>query len=58
MLKYIEIDYNNLDYATSVQMKIFPEKSVYEHYKYTIKNNLDYILQKEMIFQLNLFILK
>lgn len=42
MLKYIEIDYNNLNYATNIQMKIFPKESAYEHYKYTIKKNLDY----------------
>ena len=42
MLKYIQITNKNLEFATNIQMKIFPNESAYEHYKFAIKNNLDY----------------
>lgn len=42
MLKYLEITNENVEFATSIQMKIFPNESAYEHYKFAIKNNVDY----------------
>ena len=42
MLKYIQMTNKNLEFATNIQMKIFPNESAYEHYKFAIKNNLDY----------------
>lgn len=42
-LKYVEITENNIDYATKIQMKIFPNESAYEHYKYAIECNLEYM---------------
>ena len=42
MLKYIEITMENIEYATKIQMQIFPEESAYEYYKYAIDTNLEY----------------
>lgn len=42
VFKYIQITNQNLEFATNIQMKIFPNESAYEHYKFAIKNNLDY----------------
>ena len=42
MLKYVEVTINNIEYATKIQMKIFPKESAYEHYKYAIESNLEY----------------
>ncbi len=42
MLKYIEINNENLEYATLIQTQIFPKESAYEHYKKAIKLNLEY----------------
>lgn len=41
-LKYIEITNTNIDYATRIQMNIFPEESAYKNYKYAIDSNLEY----------------
>ena len=42
MLKYIEITNDNIEFATKVQMKIFPNESAYEHFKFTIERDLEY----------------
>lgn len=42
MLKYVEITMENIEYATKIQMQIFPKESAYEHYKYTIDINMEY----------------
>lgn len=42
MLKYVEIDNSNLEYATYIQMPIFPKECAFEHYKKVIKANLEY----------------
>lgn len=41
-MKYIEITDKNILLATKIQMEIFPEESAYEHYKYVIKENVEY----------------
>lgn len=41
-MKYVEITSKNILLATKIQMKIFPEESAYEHYKYTIKEDIEY----------------
>ena len=42
MLKYVEITNDNIEFATKVQMRIFPNESAYEHFKFTIERNLEY----------------
>lgn len=42
MLKYIEITKDNIDFATKIQLDIFPEESAYEHFLETIEKNEDY----------------
>ena len=42
MLKYVEIINDNIEFATKVQMRIFPNESAYEHFKFTIERNLEY----------------
>ena len=42
MLKYIEITNENIDFATKIQLQIFPNECAYNHYKYTIEKNNEY----------------
>lgn len=41
-MKYVEITNENIIFATKIQMKIFPNESAYEHYKYTVRANSEY----------------
>ena len=43
MFRYVDITIYNIEYATEIQMNIFPNESAYEHYKYAIKSNLEYV---------------
>lgn len=42
MFRYVEITNDNLLEATLIQMKIYPNESAYEHYKYIINKKCDY----------------
>lgn len=42
MLNYVEITNDNIQYATTIQMKVFPDECAYQHYKDTIKKNVEY----------------
>ena len=42
MLKYIEITNKNIEYATKIQMEIFPNECGYQYFKDVIDRNLEY----------------